>query len=272
MGYKLTDAITNEEYKMLDYYRQSYVSDNNLYSSYISTENLLKQGWVDAKQTLYKMFGEQLIISKEFEYIKEDDEIYAEMSDMTSDYKKYGRQGRSGTPFIIAFESWIDKNIHVDWSWDNDSIYFDKINMDSNTYYDLRSLVDTETLVKNEYKGSKFSIPLPDGKTYTVTPGTKAIRALSVIAKAYEIPGFEDFRICHSLIHNQKKIKGNLFLSIHPLDYWTMSDNNCGWESCMSWSGHGGYRQGTVEMMNSPWVVVAYINSDDKYLSIGDNR
>ena len=38
-----------------------------------------------------------------------------------------------------------------------------------------------------------------------------------------------------------------------------MSDNNSGWESCMSWRNNGCYRRGTVEMMNSPYVIVAYL-------------
>jgi hypothetical protein len=41
-----------------------------------------------------------------------------------------------------------------------------------------------------------------------------------------------------------------------------MSDNTIGWSSCMSWSGDGEYRQGTVEMMNSPCVVVGYLRSE----------
>ena len=76
------------------------------------------------------------------------------------------------------------------------------------------------------------------------------MRVLSKIATAYNLPGFEDFRIAQSLVTNQANLKGYITLSIHPLDYMTMSDNNCGWDSCMSWQEEGCYRQGTVEMMN----------------------
>ena len=40
-----------------------------------------------------------------------------------------------------------------------------------------------------------------------------------------------------------------------------MSDNNEDWESCMSWTQGGEYRVGTIEMMNSPYVIVAYLKS-----------
>ena len=72
---------------------------------------------------------------------------------------------------------------------------------------------------------------------------------------------FEEFRICQSMCTNTTALEGKLCLSIHPLDYMTMSDNACDWSSCMSWQEDGCYRMGTVEMMNSPCVIVAYLES-----------
>ena len=72
---------------------------------------------------------------------------------------------------------------------------------------------------------------------------------------------FEDFRIKHSRILSEKEFIGRLSLSIHPLDFMTMSDNDSDWSSCMSWRTCGSYRRGTVEMMNSPCVVVAYLSA-----------
>lgn len=63
--------------------------------------------------------------------------------------------------------------------------------------------------------------------------------------------------------HNDNQ---NLVLSIHPLDYITMSDNECNWSSCMSWREEGDYHAGTVEMMNSTCVIVAYIAQKDRTL------
>jgi hypothetical protein len=50
-----------------------------------------------------------------------------------------------------------------------------------------------------------------------------------------------------------------------------MSDNASGWSSCMSWEDTGGYRQGTVEMMNSPCVIVAYLAAKEP-MQIGHNH
>lgn len=135
----------------------------------------------------------------------------------------------------------------------------------------LYNLISYWCLAENRYAGETFTIELKDGKKYTVREGCKPMKALQKIAEAYELEGFEDFRICHSLVHNDKRVSGTINLSIHPLDYWTMSDNNCGWSSCMSWSEDGGYKQGTVEMMNSPCVIVAYLTSSTNNYIIDKN-
>ena len=67
----------------------------------------------------------------------------------------------------------------------------------------------------------------------------------------------------HSRILNDKAMNGTLCLSIHPMDYITMSDNDSNWSSCMSWTRGGGYRGGTVECMNSTNTLVAYLESED---------
>ena len=66
---------------------------------------------------------------------------------------------------------------------------------------------------------------------------------------------------------NQKYVnnKGTLCLSIHPMDYVTMSDNSYDWCSCMSWMEEGEYRRGTLECMTSPMVVIAYIKGSSKF-------
>jgi hypothetical protein len=104
--------------------------------------------------------------------------------------------------------------------------------------------------------------------------GEKVIRILSKIVDYYDVDKdlFEQVRLAQSMAMNTKTLKGTMCLSIHPLDYMTMSDNNCDWNSCMSWQENGEYRQGTVEMMNSPMVIVAYITADDKVLKISSNQ
>lgn len=62
---------------------------------------------------------------------------------------------------------------------------------------------------------------------------------------------------------------GRLHLSIHPFDYITMSQNSCGWSSCMAlcddYEDVGDYCAGTVACMNSKSVIVAYLDAKTPY-------
>ena len=81
----------------------------------------------------------------------------------------------------------------------------------------------------------------------------------------------------YSAILNKKRNSSTkLRISIHPLDYLTMSDNNYSWESCMRWTSAtpqeaGCYRVGTISCMNNPYTVVAYIEGDKKWYPLGEN-
>jgi hypothetical protein len=140
--------------------------------------------------------------------------------------------------------------------------------MYSDEYYNLRDLFDTRALAENTVNRNSYTLPMADGHILQISHGAKPVKALGKLAKAYNEEAyklFEAFRLEHSQVLNVKALKGTLCLSIHPLDYMTMSDNMSDWNSCMSWTDCGSYRRGTVEMMNSPMVVVGYLKSDKNY-------
>jgi hypothetical protein len=129
----------------------------------------------------------------------------------------------------------------------------------------IRRLFDVSYLKDNRYKGKPFEVSL-NGKTFKADYDCKVMKVLNHLAKHFGLEkSFEEFRIAHSQILNQKILKGTLCLSIHPFDYMTMSDNGYDWDSCMSWENDGCYRTGTVEMMNSPYMVVAYLRGNEPF-------
>ena len=278
----LLNQISCTEYEIMERYRDWYAWDGNASANCktIPIPDLLRLVWAKEKQNLYKLFGEKLIISKDFEYLKDEDELCDEFERLTDPYlkKTYGREQRNGYEFYKNYCAWIDKTYYIPSStWVRsvgivyDSPEEEEIAKRNTPIRDrLFDLICLNNLVHNTYNGAPFTISLEDGKEYTVNNGCKIMKVLSKIAESFDIPGFEDFRICHSLINNQKTVKGKINLSIHPLDYWTMSDNDCGWESCMNWRDTGGYRLGTVEMMNSPSVIVAYISASEN-MNIGNS-
>lgn len=102
----------------------------------------------------------------------------------------------------------------------------------------------------------------------TIRQGTKIAKAIQRVLKVAKYPDmhlFEDWRNAISNLNANRSVKANLVLSINPIDYMTMSDNNCDWSSCMSWTKDGMYSTGTIEMMNSNVAVVAYLESDTPY-------
>lgn len=130
-----------------------------------------------------------------------------------------------------------------------------------NQRYELLELLNSRYLAENRYGGRAITIIFPDGKEFKITNGMRPLKAIAKIIEYFPADKFEKFRLYHSQILNTRKMRGNLCLSIHPLDYITMSDNDSNWSSCMSWINYGDYRNGTIEMMNSNCVVVAYLEN-----------
>ena len=245
----LLKEITPEELIAIDKYRRAYAYSEDAIPynyNFAPSEEVLKV-WSKEKETLFKMFGEQLILKRHFEYTKSLEELSTEISGLlySSDIK---------SKFVLSSFYKEYQNLLREPRFSRYNSY--------HLRYNMLDLIDPHNLAENKYSGQTFEVKFNEEKKYRVSNGCKISKALGKIAKGFGLSTFEDFRICLSQVLNQKELGGNLVLSIHPIDYITMSDNECGWDSCMSWEREGEYRQGTVEMMNSDCVVVAYLESE----------
>lgn len=272
------DKLPQEDVAQLNQYLNSY-SDGG-YMPEDKMSHFLRF-WDENKAHFFRMFGEKFILTKEVYFEKPQRDLEDEMdSALHSDI--------AARRFAKEFKRCA-------------GVIFDD---DYNANYALQSFVDSDyTLVCNEYKGHSIVIPAyatKNGHSLQVNTGCKAVKMLGKISSAIGIDvkvrickncgsvdikndicpycggkieekdGYESFRQTHSQVLNQKKVRGKLCLSIHPLDFLTMSDNDCGWTSCMSWmEEYGDYRMGTIEMMNSPCVVIAYVEAKDKMCVCG---
>ena len=242
----LFEQLSQEEREIIEnYIDENAFSNTNCSQRSVPLQHILRI-WDSEKQSLFHLFGDQLILSKSISFKKEEEELEAELSDIFSKSGNFNKIDQ----FFSEYETTIS-NIFDPWS---------------DLWSLAISLIHTSALAKNTYEGEPFYFPLKNGRKIKIQRGSKIAKTLGKIAESYELKGFEEFRIAHSQILNQKEIKGNLCLSIHPLDFMTLSDNDCGWDSCMTWTEcNGYYRQGTVEMMNSPCVIVAYLEAEDPY-------
>ena len=247
----LRDKLSAKEKKMIEYYIDRNASDES--SRVADVDHILRLWDREKSKAISNLFGGELMITQPVTFKQDVEETSQEIQHavMTNDDAK---------EFLTM---WRQK---FGWTpiWGEDPLT--EVEMDEDAKYSVYCLGDYVRLASNRWDGETFAVPFPDGTIFKVQHGTKITKAMGKIARAFNLPEekFEAFRIACSQGLNQKEIKGNLTLSIHPLDYMTMSDNNCDWGSCMSWEDRGCYRQGTVEMMNSPMVVVAYIAAEDR--------
>ena len=252
----IRELITSEERDMIDYYRRTYgPKDEQTVSnsiSFASTDKYLEE-WAKEKESLFHAFGDKLIVSFPVEFEQSPTEIEGNICD---DWDNW-----TNLPFFNRFDKWA-RTEGDSYLTNNNSRYYSNYGM-------IYNLVLTKTIatqkVRDELVFSNF------GKTITIQKGSKPMRALRKLNNEFGIATKEEFIEFEQYISkffNQKKIKGTFNLSIHPLDYLTMSDNNSDWSSCMSWADYGCYRRGTVEMMNSNNAVVGYIASDNKKYKI----
>ena len=240
--------LTLKDKELITSYIKEYACscDCNL-SEQMSELSTILQPWANEKAGwLGPMFGDKLILEREIEFTKPQSELRNEIYDALN----YGKMEEFYRLFCRKAEEFFG------WY--------------SNPYCICTNLMSAKCLSTNIVSDNywKDTLVFPSGHSIKVNDGAKTMRVLGKICKEFGLEKeFEAFRLQHSLMLNQKKLKGTLCLSIHPLDYMTMSDNCNEWSSCMSWMDDGDYRGGTVEMMNSPYVVVAYLKSNDKKLT-----
>ena len=272
----LLDKITMDEWEMINTYRQNYVDACCSTSTMLPSKELL-QIWAHENQNLYKLLGNNLMVSDVFSYSKSEELMKRELEGLFEGWETCGREQRTGKKFWVAIWNWINSFPTNDYYLAfapesiDEMVSEEEHNRNVKIKACMSHLLMLSDIANNKYTGESFSITLPNGKEFRINSGCKVMKTLAKIADAFDLPGFEDFRICQSYVTNTRMIRGNLTLSIHPLDYMTMSDNDCDWDSCMSWEGEGCYRQGTVEMMNSPYVVVAYMSAENN-MTIGNGE
>lgn len=244
------------DFSQFDAYRRENTNTNH-HNHYCDVDWLLRF-WREAKaEYLTKLFGDKLILERSFEYARDTGDIQRDMEEMVSEQHM----------FLRHFSDKFCKAVNF---------YDETMYNDDNKYRAVRSILGfanhlVDNIIQLPFGMSHYTFYI-EGKSFTVQNGQKITRAIGHICKMIGLEDeWEKFRIAHSLVLNQKKIKGTMCLSIHPLDYATASDNDNGWSSCMSWREEGCYRMGTVEMMNSPMVICAYVKSDKAEMCI-DNR
>ena len=270
---------------------ENYVKTYGAGQHFIGIDKWLAS-WSHANQKLYKLLGNQLIYKEQIR-IEKDEEMLKK--DFSSTFRIMDNLNDPNHPtfyrMMLFLRIWYEHFIthqHKDYYEANESMY--------NNFFDLIGVLGTDWYVyyknsieNNVFRESTLKIKSPViKKTFQCQKGSKPIKVLQNVINFIkaEVPDLltkynertwnwdyvdktvEDFRIKMSMLTNDKVFKGNFCISIHPMDFITMSDNASGWTSCMNWADEGGggcYHVGTVEMMNSNNVVCCYLESSTPY-------
>lgn len=201
--------------------------------------------WEKDKNDLFQMFNQKLILEKPCT-------IAADISHLAKNFYETLKQ----KPQLENF-------------WD--TLWLDFLLEKQNTIFPPQFMLYMTSprrfLAQPYYSGEEFAL---NDKVKI----RKNMKFIKILKKCNEVFSFcsnellSEFELAYSRVLNQRTLSGTLCLSIHPLDYLTMSDNECGWSSCMSWTKYGEYRAGTIEMMNSPCVIVAYLKSENETMTL----
>lgn len=263
------------DFEIFDAYRKIYTESNTGHGAYCDIDYLLRFWRKNKSEYLTKMFGDKLILERPIEYIRADNEMRDEMLHTCEEYQTSNQQLEKSLRNAMNISSsrlwYTAQNI-------NEGIYFYLTSFLHSVDMMLCNVIDLQQVryggFDNAHFYEKCSYTLTINNTkINLQNGQKFTRVWGHIAKALNMTDvWEKFRIAHSQALNQKRLKGTLCLSIHPMDYATASDNDNGWSSCMSWMDYGCYRMGTVEMMNSPMVICAYLKSDKQVFEFDSNK
>lgn len=251
------DLLTEEDKEKIIKYVDCYAPLMN--NSSIPSEGdlpvILNEWDKEKSKNLIKLLDGQLIINRPYTYTTTDDALVREIEETLEE---------ENCSIYYEFKQWVRWTLcDVDNGYPAEAISFG---------YEL---FDPHCLGVNAYEGESKKIIFSDGTFWKIQKGMKPMKILAkIVERSGDEEGkklFEKFRIWHSMLLNQIHLDGTLSLSIHPLDFMTMSDNGGSWTSCMRWMGEGSdegepgdYRMGTVECMNSPYIVIAYLHNPKK--------
>lgn len=75
----------------------------------------------------------------------------------------------------------------------------------------------------------------------------------------------EEIRLAQSQVSSNRILKGTLRISTRPEDFLSLSEDTSSWTSCLAMISHrGDYRAGCLEMMTSPYTILATVESNHR--------
>ena len=244
------DAIDRKKIQYLIESTLYELHDENLDAD-LNLDIILKN-WKENKDVLYQLLGNNFILSKEITYERPMGDFIEFCDNNIEFHRRLYNLILQKITGCNNYKLWYLPEEEPVEPYRTSTILFQ--------LFKASSLWNNK--INEEYK---FKISI-NNNIVKVDSHCKLTRAIKKICDLLDLEKeCDEWLLEYSRQVNDKIVKGKFCLSIHPLDYMTMSDNYCDWDSCMSWRDNGSYKQGTVEMMNSQYVIIAYIESHRPY-------
>lgn len=261
----LFERLSEDEKVLIELLRHNYTdaeSTDFFEGEFVDTKTFLRF-WEAEKAHMADAFNGNLIVKKPLNISLEGDELHDKMCSVF-----WSNECPTVREHIISTFEEANRNVWTDGCLINGADRHCSLSEIFN-----HTLFQVDNWISNVYDGPTCEIKAPNGDTVKLVHGCKLMKLLGRLAKLCGpaiADAFENLRLKQSQVMNEAKITANLCISIHPLDFMTASLNDNDWRSCMCWDD-GEYRRGVIEMMNSPMVVVAYIESKNQQLNWYNN-
>lgn len=256
---KLFNLLTKQENNTLKTYIETYVGQKPQNIKY------LLRYWDKNKRNLYRLLGNELKVSKKLDcadklprdyFLKRVQDIYFEV----------------GIIAPIGVHYWVDLFSH-DSNLSLQDRFLSYVVSTMIKYRDIWGLNDEDICDFSLMTGYESIVDRYLGKNYNIgeiscTRGTKIMKAVRQVLERY----FPEDEFAHKAFHvwrdkisevftDDTDKERELVLSIHPLDFLTLSHNDCTWSTCFNWDNQGCYSTALSGLMNSNMCIVAYLKS-----------
>ena len=249
----ITKITSQEQEFMKNYINSHAATDDNTCTIGIDNINLdyFLKDWAEEKSDyLFDLFGEQLVLSKEIDVMNTNPGyLYnkARHNEVIVDFVWREHKFHSvAKNFLEALD--VSPNPKAgDKTW---------------MYLISDAIFSFENMAINKYPLEDFTVIDPVTRAeIKVQKGMKMTRLIGKLKNVFGITDEDVTNVQNAIseVRNAARVTGTLCLSIHPIDFMTMSDSSYDWSSCMSWKRTGCYRAGTVATMSSPCTVIAYV-------------
>ena len=135
----------------------------------------------------------------------------------------------------------------------------------------LRSLpqILSEETIYNNLIPVVGTLHFKDSHTLTLDGRRKffkfANQFLTLCGSTCNLSLVEEIRLAQSQVSSNRILKGTLRLSTRPEDFLSLSEDTSNWTSCLAMTSHrGDYRAGCLEMMTSPYTILATVESNHR--------